>query len=81
METHRSLMHGTDSRSGAKILTNKEFSANKPRATNKPRAINGSRTLIPSTNKSKVIILSTNSKSKAINLNSNAKRINPKQDL
>ena len=49
----------------------KANSKSKPRATNKLSAIYRSRAIMPS----------TNSKPKAINLNSNAKRIDPKQDL
>jgi hypothetical protein len=62
----------TNSRSRAIILTQKEPSANsKPKATNKPKAIYRSKAIIPS----------TNSKPRAINLTSNSKRIDSKQDL
>jgi hypothetical protein len=70
------MILSTNSRSRAVILTQKGPSANnkndsKPRATKKPRAIFRSR----------AIMLSTIQKLRDINSTSNAKRIDPKQDL
>jgi hypothetical protein len=83
----RAMIPSTNSRSGAVIPTQKgpsanskndsepkatkEPSANKPRATKKPKAIFGSRAMM----------LSTIQRPRAINLNSDAKRIDSKQDL
>ena len=66
----------TDSGSGAVIPTQKEPRADsendsEPGAANEPSAINRSRTMIPS----------TVSKPRAMNLYSNAERIDPKRDL
>ena len=55
----------------SKLKATKELSANKPRATKKPRAIFGFRAIMPSTIQ----------RPKAINSNSNTKRIDLKQDL
>jgi hypothetical protein len=62
--------------SGSRAVIPKEPSANskinsEPKATNELRAIYRSKAIMPS----------TNSRPRAINLNSNAKRIDPKQDL
>ena len=76
MEPYGLLMHRTNSRSRAVILNQKGPSANsknnsKPRATKEPSAINGSRAMMPSTIR----------RPRAINSNSDAKRIDFKQDL
>ena len=57
--------------SSSKPKATKELSANKPRATKKPKAIFGFRAIMPSTIQ----------RPKAINSNSNTKRIDLKQDL
>src|ERR1700716_1218880 len=87
METHRSLIHRTDSGSRAVISTQKGPSANsendsEPGATKEPRAINGSRTLFPYTNhRSGAMIPGTDSRPRAMNSTSNAERIDPERDL
>ena len=60
-----------DSKNDSKPRATKEPSADKPRATKKPRAIYKSRAMMPS----------TIHKLRAMNLNGNAERIDPKQDL
>jgi hypothetical protein len=50
---------------------------NKPKANSKPRAIKKPKAIF----RSKAIMLSTIQRPRAINLNSNAKKIDPKQDL
>jgi hypothetical protein len=65
------MIPSTDSGSRAVIPTQNKPSADKPRATEKPSAIFGFRAIMPSTIQGP----------RAINLNSNAKRIDPKQDL
>jgi hypothetical protein len=72
----RTVIPCTDSRSRAVISNQKGPSADsendsEPRATKKPSAIYRSRAIMPN----------TNSGPRAINSNSNAKRINPKRDL
>ena len=65
------MIPSTNSKSRAMIPTQKEPRANEPRATNEPSAINGSRAIMPN----------TNSGPRALNSNSNTKRIDPKRDL
>jgi hypothetical protein len=72
----------TNSRSRAVILTQNKPSANsKPRATKEPSANKPSATKKPKAIRSRAIMPSTIQKPKAINSNSNAKRIDFKQDL
>ena len=72
----------TNSKSRAVILTqNKPSVNNKPRATKEPSANKPSATEKPRAIRFRAMMLSTIQGPRAINLNSNAKRIDFKQDL
>ena len=72
----------TNSKSKAVILTqNKPSANNKPRATKELSANKLSATKKPRAIRSRAIMPSTIQRPRAINSNSNAKRINSKQDL
>jgi len=78
----RTMIPCTNSRSGAVILTQNRPSANsKPRATKKPSANKPSTIEKPRVIRFRAIMLSTIQGPRAINLNSNAKRIDFEQDL
>ena len=83
----RTVIPSTNSKSGAVILTQNRLSANskndsklkatKELSTNKPSATKKPRTIF----KFRAVMLSTIQRPRAINSNSNAKRIDLKQDL